>query len=153
MCGIMARDEATISYTMSRIHSKNTSIELKLRKELYRRGFRYRANSRYIFGHPDISFKGYKVVVFCDSEFWHGFHFDENEAKIHSHRSYWIPKIKRNIARDEETNAVLTSQGYLVLRFWGKEIERDPKGCADQVEKALLSRGYPAQKILHPDDK
>ncbi|HBN00693.1 MAG TPA: hypothetical protein DD384_05700, partial [Firmicutes bacterium] len=45
------RSEATISYTMSRIRGKDTSIEIKLRKELYKRGYRYRANSKYIFGH------------------------------------------------------------------------------------------------------
>ena len=81
----MKRDEATVSYTMSRIRGKNTSIEVKLRKALYEKGCRYRCNSKYIFGHPDISFKGVKVVVFCDSEFWHGKDFEENEKKILPH--------------------------------------------------------------------
>ncbi len=136
------RSQETISYTMSRIRGKNTGIEMKLRRELYQRGIRYRANSKYIYGHPDISMKGYKVAIFCDSEFWHGYEFAENEEKIHANRDYWIPKIKRNMERDNEVNEYLLAHGYVVLRFWGKEIEKDVKGCADKIEEALIQRGY-----------
>ena len=121
----MKRDEATVSYTMSRIRGKDTSIEVKLRKALYEKGCRYRCNSKYIFGHPDISFKGVKVVVFCDSEFWHGKDFEENEKKIQSNRDYWITKIKRNIERDKEVNEKLTQEGYLIFRYWGGEIQKN----------------------------
>ncbi len=136
------RSEATISYTMSRIRGKDTSIEVKLRKELYRRGYRYRANSKYIFGHPDISFKKYKVAIFCDSEFWHGKNFEVNKAKLHSNLDYWIPKIERNIARDEEVNAHLKAEGYTVIRFWGEEINKNLSGCVDKIEEELAKRGY-----------
>lgn len=136
------RSEATISYTMSRIRGKDTSIEVKLRKELYRRGYRYRANSKNIFGHPDISFKKYKVAVFCDSEFWHGKNFEVNKAKLHSNLDYWIHKIERNIARDEEVNAHLKAEGYTVIRFWGEEINKNLSGCVDKIEKELAKRGY-----------
>lgn len=143
------RSEATISYTMSRIKGKDTSIELKLRKELYRLGYRYRANSKYIFGHPDISFKGYKVVVFCDSEFWHGYNFEENKKKLHSNLDYWIPKIERNIARDNEVNEKLAKEGYTVLRFWGYEINKDLDSCIKKIEEALKKNGY--KKILREE--
>lgn len=138
----MKRDEATTSYTMSRIRGKDTGIEMLLRRALYHLGVRYRANNNRIFGHPDISIQKYKVVVFCDSEFWHGFHFSENEGKIKTNRDYWIPKIRRNIARDKEVNEHLTKEGYAILRFWGKEIEEDPEGCALKVLSALRERGY-----------
>lgn len=138
----MKRDEATVSYTMSRIRGKNTSIEVKLRKALYEKGCRYRCNSKYIFGHPDISFKGVKVVVFCDSEFWHGKDFEENEKKILSNREYWIPKIKRNIERDNEVNEKLTQEGYLIFRFWGGEIEKNLDKCVTKILEGLSSRGY-----------
>ncbi len=136
------RSEATISYTMSRIKGKDTGLEKTLRHELWARGIHYRKNSKRIFGCPDISFKRFKVAVFCDSEFWHGYHFAENEKAIKSHRDYWIPKIERNIARDREVDDELRKEGYLVLRFWGREIEKDPKGCADRIESALRERGY-----------
>lgn len=138
----MKRDEATVSYTMSRIRGKDTSIEVKLRKALYEKGCRYRCNSNYIFGHPDISFKGIKVVVFCDSEFWHGKDFEENEKKILSNREYWIPKIKRNIERDNEVNEKLTQEGYLIFRFWGGEIEKNLDKCVTKILEGLSSRGY-----------
>lgn len=136
------RSQETISYTMSRIKSKDTSIEMKLRKELTKRGVRYRCNSKYVFGHPDISMKGYKIAIFCDSEFWHGYNFETNKEKIHKHEEYWIPKIERNIERDKEVNSYLTEHGYIVLRFWGNEINKDVESCADKVMEALLSRGY-----------
>ncbi len=137
-----SRSEATISYTMSRIRGKDTSIELRLRKELYRRGYRYRANSKYIFGHPDISFKGYKVVIFCDSEFWHGKNFEENKKKLHSNLDYWIPKIERNIARDNEVNEHLKNEGYTVIRFWGDEINKNLDRCVKTIEEELAKKGY-----------
>ena len=127
---------------MSRIRGKDTSIEVKLRKALYERGCRYRCNSKYIFGHPDISFKGVKVVVFCDSEFWHGKDFEENEKKILSNREYWIPKIKRNIERDNEVNEKLTQEGYLIFRFWGGEIQKNLDKCVTKILEGLSSRGY-----------
>ena len=138
----MKRDEATVSYTMSRIRGKDTSIEVKLRKALYEKGCRYRCNSKYIYGHPDISFKGVKVVVFCDSEFWHGKDFEENEKKILSNREYWIPKIKRNIKRDNEVNEKLTQEGYLIYRFWGGEIQKNLDKCVTKILEGLSSRGY-----------
>ena len=138
----MKRDEATVSYTMSRIRGKDTSIEIKLRKALYEKGCRYRCNSKYIYGHPDISFKGVKVVVFCDSEFWHGKDFEENEKKILSNREYWIPKIKRNIERDNEVNEKLTQEGYLIFRFWGGEIQKNLDKCVTKILEGLSSRGY-----------
>ena len=138
----MKRDEATVSYTMSRIRGKDTSIEVKLRKALYEKGCRYRCNSKYIFGHPDISVKGVKVVVFCDSEFWHGKDFEENEKKIQSNRDYWIPKIKRNIERDKEVNEKLTQEGYLIFRYWGGEIQKNLDKCVTKILEGLSSRGY-----------
>lgn len=139
---MVKRSEAETSYIMSRIRGKDTSIELLLRKALYKKGVRYRANSGRVYGHPDISIQKYKVAVFCDSEFWHGYHFEENEGKIHSNRDYWIPKIKRNMARDAEVNTRLQEEGYAVLRFWGKEILEDPEGCAEKVLMILKERGY-----------
>ena len=67
-----------------------------LRKELWNRGLRYRKNVTNVFGKPDIVFKGKKVAVFCDSEFWHGYNWKENKKLIHSNKDFWIKKIERN---------------------------------------------------------
>ena len=128
------RDPKVVSFTMSHIRGKNTGIELSLRKALRAQGFSYRCNSSHVFGHPDIVNSKYKIAIFADSEFWHGYHFEENKKSIRTHKSYWIPKIERNIARDAEVNAELTKEGYTVLRYWGNEIEKDlPKVVGDIV--------------------
>ena len=122
---------------MSAIRGKETGIEVRLRKALYAKGLRYRKNSKYIFGHPDVSMKGLKVAIFCDSEFWHGKNFAENEAKLTTNREYWVKKIKRNIERDQEVNARLRGEGYTVLRFWGEEIEKHLDDCVDKIVAAV----------------
>lgn len=126
-----------ISYNMKRIKSKDSHIELILRNELWSRGLRYRRNVKTIIGKPDIVFKKKKVAVFCDSEFWHGYDWEHRCNDFKSNRDFWIPKIERNIQRDKEVNAELVRQGWTVLRFWGKNIEKDTKGCADKIEEVV----------------
>ena len=129
-----------IHYNMSRIHCKDTKIEVILRGELWSRGLRYRKNVKNIEGKPDIAFIGKKVAVFCDSEFWHGYDWEHRKDDIKTRREFWIPKIERNIQRDLEVNRILEEQGWIVLRFWGKEIQKDLIGCADRIEKVVRER-------------
>ena len=68
----MTKTKEQISYNMRQVKNKDSKIELKLRKALWSKGVRYRKNVLSIYGHPDIAFKGKKVAVFVDSEFWHG---------------------------------------------------------------------------------
>jgi len=111
-----------------------------LRKELWDRGIRYRKNCKDIIGKPDIVFKGKKVAVFCDSEFWHGYDWENRKDSIGTNRDFWINKIERNIQRDNEVNESLKKDGWIVLRFWGKQIKKNVSGCADQIESALSTR-------------
>ena len=106
---------------MQAIKCKDTKIEVLLRKELWSRGIRYRKNAKDVVGKPDIVFKGKKIAVFCDSEFW-------------------IPKIERNIERDKEVSAALEANGWRVLRFWGDDIKRNVKACAGLIVDALKER-------------
>ncbi len=122
---------------MQAIRGKDTSIELMLRKELWNRGIRYRKNCKTVYGHPDIAFIGKKVAVFCDSEFWHGYDWENRKDAIQTNREYWIPKIEHNMVRDREVNDRLESDGWTVIRFWGKEIKKDVVTCADKVIIAL----------------
>ena len=122
---------------MQAIRGKDTSIEVKLRKELWNRGIHYRKNSKRVYGHPDIAFIGKKVAVFCDSEFWHGYDWENRKYSIQTNRDYWIPKIERNMERDREVNEKLRSEGWTVIRFWGKEIQKHVVSCADKVVAAL----------------
>ncbi len=125
---------------MQHVRNKDSEIELLLRKELWRRGLHYRKNVKSISGCPDIAFKGLKIAVFCDSEFWHGFDWEHRKYDIKSNRDFWIRKIERNISRDKEVNEILSSGGWTVLRFWGKDIKKNLFKCADTVEKYVKER-------------
>ena len=122
---------------MKAIKSKDSKIELMLRQELWKRGLRYRKNVKNVFGHPDIAFTGKKVAVFCDSEFWHGYDWENRKKDIKSNQDFWIAKIERNINRDKEVNLYLESHGWKVIRFWGKDIIKNTVECADIIEKSL----------------
>lgn len=125
---------------MKAVKNKDSQIELLLRKELWSRGLRYRKNSNKVFGHPDIVFIGKKVAVFCDSEFWHGYNWEERKKDFKSHQEFWIPKIERNMERDVEVTAKLQKDGWTVLRFWGKDIKKNTALCADIIEKAVQTK-------------
>ena len=120
---------------MQAVKNKNSKIEILLRTELWKRGLRYHKNCTDIFGKPDIVFKGKKIAVFCDSEFWHGYNWEERKKDFKSHQEFWIPKIERNMQRDIEVTQKLESEGWTVLRFWGNEIKFGVSGCADEIEK------------------
>ena len=122
---------------MQAVKNKDSKIELLLRKELWKRGLRYQKNRNDIFGKPDIVFKGKKIAVFCDSEFWHGHNWEERKKDFKSHQEFWIPKIERNIERDAEVTKKLVSDGWTVLRFWGNDIKKKTSQCVDIIEKAV----------------
>jgi DNA mismatch endonuclease (patch repair protein) len=125
------------SENMKRIKSKDTSIEIKLRKALWHKGYRYRKNCKDIFGKPDICFKKKKVAIFCDSEFWHGKYLLDNKYIPKTNEQYWIPKIKRNIERDILVNEILKTQDWTVLRFWQKDIEKNLEKCIKKIQQFL----------------
>ena len=125
---------------MQAVKNKDSKIELMLRHELWTRGLRYRKNVNKIIGKPDIAFIGKKVAVFCDSEFWHGYDWDEQKYKIKTNREFWIRKIERNIERDKEVTETLEAEGWIVLRFWGNEISKNAGACADVIVNVLKER-------------
>ena len=125
---------------MQAVKNKDSQIEQLLRKELWSRGLRYRKNVNRIYGKPDIVFIGKKIAVFCDSEFWHGYNWEERKKDFKSHQEFWIPKIERNMERDAEVTAKLEAEGWTVIRFWGNEIKKNTAQCADIIEKAVHSK-------------
>ena len=134
------KTQEQISKNMKAIKSKDSEIERILRKELWARGLRYRKNAKTVFGKPDIAFIGKKIAVFCDSEFWHGYAWEIYQEDFRSNQSFWISKIERNMQRDIEVNNQLRSEGWTVLRFWGREIKKNTSACADIIEKAVREK-------------
>lgn len=133
----MKKTKEQISYNMKKVKNKDSKIEIILRKELWDRGLRYQKNVTSILGKPDLVFKGKKVAVFCDSEFWHGYNWEERKKDFKSNQEFWIPKIERNMERDYEVTKELEKQGWIVLRFWGNEIKKNTVGCADIIEQTI----------------
>jgi len=125
-------------HTMSRIRSKDTSIEISLRKALWHAGIRYRKNYTKIPGTPDIAITKYQIAVFCDGEFWHGKGWESKKERIHSNREYWIEKIERNIERDNEVNRKICGNGWTVMRFWGNEIRDNLMGCVEEIQDVIF---------------
>ena len=125
---------------MRAIKSRDTSIELLLRKALWKNGVRYRKNYKRLPGKPDIAITKHKIAVFCDSDFWHGYDWENRNQRIKSNRDYWIPKIERNMARDKEVNEALAREGWTVLRFWEQKIRKDLDSCVEEVLTAVRRR-------------
>lgn len=126
------------SWIMSRVKSKDTTPEIKLRRELWRRGLRYRVDVKELPGKPDIVFPGAKVAVFVDGAFWHGKKFSLDLLDRMS--EYWRQKIRRNMMRDAQNNERLETMGYLVLRFLEQDVLRNASELAAQIEEAVNGR-------------
>lgn len=125
---------------MQHIKSKDTKIEVKLRKALWERGFRYRKNYKELPGKPDIVFTQYKIAVFCDSEFFHGKDWEVLKPRLEKTQNseYWLKKISRNMERDDEVNKRLLFEGWTVIRFWGKDILKDTDECIRVIEETIF---------------
>jgi DNA mismatch endonuclease Vsr len=119
--------------SMQAVKSKGSQIEQLLAKAMYEKGLRYRKHCGDVFGKPDFCFKGKKLAVFVDGDFWHG---KDWEIRKHDHKSnvsFWHAKIERNIERDREVNNALKTKGWKVIRFWGSTIKNNVENCAQQV--------------------
>lgn len=120
------------SEIMKRIKSSNTSIEIKLRKELWRNGVRgWRLQPKDIPGKPDLVFRRKRLAVFIDGCFWHGCPICDRTPK--SGDVYWQNKISRNMARDNTNSERLVDLGWTVVRFWEHEVTKDVARCAVRV--------------------
>lgn len=126
-----------LSERMRTFPRRDTSPELELRRELWRRGLRYRVD-RPLEGRrrrrADLTFVGARVVVFVDGCFWHA--CPEHGTSPKANAAWWSEKLARNVARDADTDEYLASQGWRVLRFWEHE---DMRAAADVVEQAVRS--------------
>ena len=128
------------SENMRRIRSKNTKIEIALRKALWHRGYRYRKNYATLPGKPDIVLTKQKIAIFCDSEFFHGKDWEVLKPQLEHGKNgeFWIKKISRNIERDDEVNKQLLFLGWTVIRFWGKDIIKNTDECVKVVEEVIF---------------
>ncbi len=125
---------------MQRIKAKETSIEVKLRKSLWNKGYRYRKNYDRLPGKPDIVLTKYKIAIFCDSEFFHGKDWEvlKPRQEKSNNNQYWIRNISRKRLRDGDINKRLLFEGWTVIRFWGKEIANNMDECVSVICEAIF---------------
>lgn len=132
---------------MQAIRSTDTKMEVVLAKALFALGYRYRKNNRSVFGKPDLTFKQLKIAVFVDSEYFHGKDWDINKHRIKTNRKFWWSKIESNMARDKEVNRQLKKQGWKILRFWSREVNKNLRTCIRKIEQTIDKRSH-AKKVF-----
>ncbi|MCK5013671.1 MAG: very short patch repair endonuclease [Candidatus Omnitrophica bacterium] len=142
----MARNESKPigrSENMARIRATENAVEIMLRKELWRRGYRYRKNDKSVFGKPDIVMKSRKVAIFCDSKFWHGIEYLKDGKLPATNTAFWREKLTKNINRDKLVNRTLRKEGWTVIRLYDKNIRKDAAKCADKIENKMVKKQCP----------
>ena len=107
---------------------------------MWRKGYRFRKNSKKLPGRPDIVLEKYKIAIFCDSEFFHGKDWDILKCKLQKGKNsdYWIPKIERNMERDRIKDKELLFLGWTVVHFWGKDILKKTDECIHVIEEIIF---------------
>ena len=128
-----------VSRRMAKVHLKQGEAECILAKRLWALGYRYRLNYKKLPGSPDIALTKYKIAIFIDGEFWHGYNWEIKKGRLKRNRDYWIEKIEENMARDKRNDALLYEKGWTPLHFWEKEIYSDLPSCLDRVIEMISS--------------
>ncbi|MDL4862619.1 very short patch repair endonuclease [Halomonas elongata] len=133
------------SHRLRRTRQKDTSAEVHVRRELHRRGLRYRVGYK-VMSKPrrvaDIVFTRQRLAVFVDGCFWHGCPLHGTWPK--NNAEFWRDKIETNRRRDRDTNRRLSEAGWTVVRIWEHE---SPREAADRVEHMLNElKGDAAQR-------
>jgi DNA mismatch endonuclease (patch repair protein) len=109
---------------MSGVKSKNTLPELKVRKFLFNKGFRYRLHSKKLPGKPDLTLTKYKTTVFINGCFWHG-HGCKKSKLPSTNVEFWNKKINGNIERDKKVYKELENLGWKVLLIWECDLKNE----------------------------
>ena len=118
------------SQLMGRIKSRNTRIEKIITGGLRRKGITNFKREGKLIGKPDLIFSRSRLVVFLDGDFWHGYKFDTWKEKL---SPFWYNKILGNIKRDRSVRKQLRREGWLVIRLWEHEIEKNQEKCIQKI--------------------
>ena len=124
-----------ISERMQRVKSSGTALEKAFARILRSIGIKYQSHPK-VYGHPDFRIKQTKMLLFCDSLFWHGRDKSEISGRaFENNRNFWVKKLKYNKERDKSIKAGLKEHGWKVLRFWDDDILKHPKFVATKINR------------------
>lgn len=115
------------SQIMAKIRSKNTKIELLVRKWLFSSGYRFRVNDKRYPGTPDIVLPKYKTALFIHGCFWHQHEGCKKSHIPKSNIEYWTNKLNKNVERDKIKINQLNEMGWRVIIIWECELISDPQ--------------------------
>ena len=135
------------SYTMSRLRSKDTKLEMLVRRHLHALGFRYRLHSSKLPGHPDIVLPKWHTVIFVNGCFWHKHEGCKYFVIPKTRIEFWLNKVNRNQERDIEVKKKLASMGWHSITIWECELKTNKK------DATLQSLVYTLCKIFLQDNK
>ena len=123
---------------MAAIHSASTKPELKLRRTLWRLGFRYRVNDKRLPGSPDIVLPKYRTVIFVHGCFWHGHQGCKYYTVPKTDTDFWTAKIARNRERDQDVWRQLEADGWSVIVVWECQLKNEVlDGTLSSVEEEI----------------
>ena len=122
---------------MAQIHSKDTSIEIAVRRWLFQHGYRYRKNVKSLPGKPDIVLRPYKVVIFVHGCFWHRHPGCKDASTPKSRTEYWQEKFDRNVSNDIKHQRALEEMGFRVIVIWECEITKHLDETMNMVAEVL----------------
>lgn len=131
------------SWNMSRIHSKDTSIEVAVRHWLFQHGYRFRKNVSALPGKPDIVLRPYKTVIFVQGCFWHRHPGCKGASIPKTRTDFWNNKFAYNAANDKKHKTDLEAMGFNVIVIWECEIK---KNLEDTMARVAISLGPPHVK-------
>jgi DNA mismatch endonuclease, patch repair protein len=126
---------AMVSAEMKRMPRSSTGPEILIRKELHRRGLRFRVNHPRLPGRPDIAFTAARIAVFIDGCFWHA--CPDHGVVPTNNRDWWRSKLERNVQRDREKDVQLEELGWTVLHVWEHERPPDAANTIEQMWRSV----------------
>ena len=126
------------SWNMSKIHGADTSIEIKVRKYLFSKGFRFRKNDKRFAGKPDIVLPKYKTIIFIHGCFWHRHPNCKDATTPKTRTDFWQAKFNKNIENDEKNVKKLTDDGWKVIILWECEINKDFDNLMNKTVEQIL---------------
>lgn len=122
---------------MSRIRGKDTSIEVKVRKYLFSKGFRFRKNDKRLLGKPEVVLPKYHTVIFVHGCFWHRHPGCRDATTAKTRTGFWLDKFEKNVANDRIHREALEAAGWKAITLWEYDIKKRFDETMDTVVREL----------------
>ncbi len=133
------------SFNMSRIRSRDTTPELRVRRILHAAGLRYRLHDKRLPGKPDLVFSRARTVLFVHGCFWHMHRCKYGKPAPATNANFWAEKRRSNTVRDRKNRVALRKAGWRVLEIWEcQTFDAAPLQSALDPIIAMLRSGAPS---------